>query len=70
MQSILPLGGRNQHKWYDDMSTKGLVAALDIGIRVFDINAEDAPLTLTYPEGASEVSVNLIKHGAHYDIVY
>ena len=69
---VLPLGSDgNLIAWYDDASTKGLVAALGTAFRIFDISGnKKAPLVLIYPEAAPEVSVSLIKYGCHFDMVY
>lgn len=69
---VLPLGSiDNVVRWYDDASTKGLVAALGTAITIFDISDnKKAPLVLTYPEAAPEVSLSLIKYGCHFDMVY
>lgn len=42
--AILPLASRNPLEWMDDLSAKGLVAALSLGLTVLNIsgNVKDA----------------------------
>ena len=68
---VLPLGSEDLLTWYDDLSTKGLVAALGTGIEIVDISDNKlAPLVLIYPEGAPQVALSLVKYGCHFDMVY
>ena len=64
------MGSKSLLTWYDDVSAKGLVAALGTGIRIMDISDNKTPpLVLIYPEAAPEVSLTLIKYGCHFDTV-
>lgn len=66
--AILPLASKNPLTWMDDISAKGLVAALGIGLTVLDIsgNVKDA---LTWPHGAKQVHLRLLRNGCHYDLL-
>ena len=67
---VLPMGSRSLLTWYDDVSSKGLVADLGTGIRIIDIfDNKTAPLVLIYPEAAPAVSLSLIKYSCHFDTV-
>ena len=64
------MGGRSLLTCHDDVSIKGLVAAVGTGIKILDISDnKSAPLVLIYPEAAPEVSLTLIKYGCHFDAV-
>lgn len=70
---VLPLGGKNIVRWYDDLSSKGLVTALRIGIQLVDVSPnKEAPLKLNYPDAIAEsrIALKIVQYGVHYDLCY
>ena len=66
--AILPLANENQLTWMDEVSAKGLVAALGIGLSVFDMSGNVKDVT-TWPHDAQQVHLKLLRNGCHYDLL-
>ena len=71
--AVLPLATSTSNRtWYDDISSSGLVTALDVGIRVMDVSGNRLEPLCWQNETDTTThthAMKLLRHGVHYDLV-